>query len=172
VPELKPGDVVIMDNLSSHKRVTVRERIEAAGANLMFLPPCSPDCNPIEKAFSKLKALLCKAAERSVSGLWALIGKLVEIFTPKVCANYFSSCGHDADWSKNAVSCFPTKLHHRHRLSADRITAGRFCLGTASIVGRDALHRASPRSSPQDEITSVSMTQLGGVDKFTHPQPD
>jgi len=97
VPELKPGDVVIMDNLSSHKRATVRERIEAAGANLMFLPPCSPDCNPIEKAFSKLKALLCKAAERSVSGLWALIGKLVEIFTPKEGANYFNSCGHDAD---------------------------------------------------------------------------
>lgn len=68
-PELRPGDVVIMDNLSSHKRVSVRERIEAAGATLRFLQPYSPDFNPIEKAFSKLKAMLRKAEERTVSGL-------------------------------------------------------------------------------------------------------
>ena len=72
--ELRPGDVVIMDNLSSHKRASVRERIEAAGATLRFLPPYSPDFNPIEKAFSRLKAMLRKAGERSVSGLWDLIG--------------------------------------------------------------------------------------------------
>jgi transposase len=95
VPELKPGDVVIMDNLSSHKRVAVRERIEAAGAALRFLPPYSPDFNPIEKAFSRLKAMLRKASERTVSGLWDLIGKLVDIFQPDECANYFSSCGYD-----------------------------------------------------------------------------
>ena len=71
VPELRPGDVVIMDNLSSHKRVSVRERIEAAGATLRFLPPYSPDFNPIEKAFSKLKAMLRKAEERTVSGLFS-----------------------------------------------------------------------------------------------------
>jgi transposase len=97
VPELKPGDIVVMDNLSSHKRSAVRERIEAAGARLVFLPPYSPDFNPIEKAFARLKALLRKAAERTVSGLWDLIGTLVDLFTPPECANYFSSCGYDPD---------------------------------------------------------------------------
>jgi transposase len=92
VPELRPGDVVIMDNLSSHKRTAVRERIEAAGASLMFLPPYSPDFNPIEKAFARLKAMLRKAGERTVSGLWSLIGTLAELFQPQECANYFSSC--------------------------------------------------------------------------------
>ena len=70
VPELRPGDVVIMDNLSSHKGPRVREMIEAAGASLRYLPPYSPDFNPIENAFAKLKALLRKAAERTKSGLW------------------------------------------------------------------------------------------------------
>jgi transposase len=97
VPELRPGDVVIMDNLSSHKRPAVRDRIEAAGATLRFLPPYSPDFNPIEKAFSRLKAMLRKAGERTVGGLWDLIGSLVDIFKPPECANYFSSCGYDPD---------------------------------------------------------------------------
>jgi transposase len=97
VPDLKPGDVVIMDNLSSHKRASVRELIEAAGATLQFLPPYSPDFNPIEKAFSKLKAMLRKAEERTVSSLWDLIGKLVGIFQPTECANYFSSCEYDPE---------------------------------------------------------------------------
>ncbi|WP_234896326.1 transposase [Sinorhizobium meliloti] len=74
VPTLKPGDVVILDNLSSHKRPAARAMIEAAGARMMFLPPYSPDFNPIEKAFSKLKALLRKAAERTVTGLSDRIG--------------------------------------------------------------------------------------------------
>ena len=96
VPELRPGDVVIiMDNLSSHTRDAVRERIEAAGATLRFLPPYSPDFNPIEKAFSRLKAMLTKIGERTVSGLWDLIGKRVDIFQPHEFANYFSSCGYD-----------------------------------------------------------------------------
>lgn len=97
VPELRPGDVVIMDNLSSHKRVSVRERIEAAGATLRFLPPYSPDFNPIEKAFSKPKAMLRKAEERTVRGLWTLIINLVDIFQPHDCANYFSSCGYNPE---------------------------------------------------------------------------
>ena len=97
VPVLQPGDVVIMDNLSSHKRVSVRDRIEAAGATLRFLPPYSPDFNPIEKAFPRLKAMLRTAGERTVNGLWSLIGKLVDIFQPAECANYFSSCGYDPD---------------------------------------------------------------------------
>ena len=97
VPELRPGDVVIMDNLSSHKRPAVRDRIEAAGATLRFLPPDSPDFNPIEKAFSRLNAMLRKVGERTVSGLWDLIGRLMDIFQPAECANYFSSCGYDPD---------------------------------------------------------------------------
>ena len=95
VPTLKPGDIVIMDNLSSHKRAAARELIENAGAKLAFLPPYSPDFNPIEKAFSKLKALLRKAAERTVDGLWAAIGNLIGHITPAECRNYFNSCGYD-----------------------------------------------------------------------------
>lgn len=95
LPTLKPGDVVILDNLSSHKRPAAREMIEAAGATMMFLPPYSPDFNPIEKAFSKLKALLRKAAERTVTGLWDRIGKLIGLIEPKEARNYFNSCGYD-----------------------------------------------------------------------------
>ena len=97
LPELRPGDIVIMDNLSSHKRGAVREKIEAVGATLRFLPPYSPDFNPIEKAFSHLKAMLRKIGERTVNGLWDLIGKLVDIFQPCEFANYFSSCGYDLE---------------------------------------------------------------------------
>ncbi|AMK25786.1 putative transposase C-terminus [Sphingobium sp. TKS] len=97
VPELRPGDIVILDNLSSHKRASVQVLIEAAGATLRFLPPYSPDFNPIEKAFSRLKAMLRKAGERTVSGLWGLIGKLVDIFLPDECANYFKSCGYEPE---------------------------------------------------------------------------
>jgi transposase len=96
VPELRPGDVVIMDNLSSHKGPRVRELIEAAGASLRYLPPYSPDFNPIENAFAKLKALLRKAAERTVDSLWSTIGLLVDAFTPTECANYFAAAGYDA----------------------------------------------------------------------------
>jgi transposase len=87
VPTLTPGDVVIMDNLSSHKGPRVREMIEAAGAELRYLPPYSPDFNPIENAFARLKALLRKAAERTVDRLWAAIGRIVDLFTPAECRN-------------------------------------------------------------------------------------
>lgn len=97
VPTLSPGDVVIMDNLSSHKRRSVREMIEAAGAELRFLPPYSPDFNPIEMAFARLKAMLRKAGERTLDGLWNAIGRLVGMFEPDECANYFAACGYDAD---------------------------------------------------------------------------
>ncbi len=97
VPELKPGDVVILDNLPAHKGPRVREAIEAAGASLLYLPPYSPDFNPIENAFAKLKALLRKAAERTVEGLWAAIGRLLDAFTPAECANYFTAAGYDPD---------------------------------------------------------------------------
>ena len=96
VRSLRPSDVVIMDNLSSHKSQRVRDLIEAAGASLLYLPPYSPDFNPIENAFAKLKALLRKAAERTVDGLWATIGRLIDMFTPQECANYFAAAGYDA----------------------------------------------------------------------------
>ena len=95
VAELKPGDIVVMDNLSSHKRPQVAALIEAAGASLLYLPPYSPDFNPIEKLFAKFKALLRKAAERTVEGLWDAIGKILERFTPRECANYFEAAGYE-----------------------------------------------------------------------------
>ena len=95
-PQLRLGDIVIMDNLSSHKGLRVRELIEAAGARLLYLPPYSPDFNPIENAFAKLKALLRKAAQRTVDGLWTVIGRLLNLFTPRECANYFAAAGYDA----------------------------------------------------------------------------
>jgi transposase len=96
VPELRPGDIVIMDNLSSHKGPRIRQMIEAAGGSLLYLPPYSPDFNPIENAFAKLKALLRKAAERSIEGLWTVIGQLLDAFTPNECSNYFAAAGYDA----------------------------------------------------------------------------
>ncbi len=95
-PELRRDDVVIMDNLSSHKGPKVRAMIEAAGAQLLYLPSYSPDFNPIELAFAKLKALLRKAAERTVEALWTAIGRLLDAFTPAECANYFAAAGYDA----------------------------------------------------------------------------
>ena len=96
VPELRKGDVVVMDNLPGHKGPKVRQLIEAAGAELLYLPPYSPDFNPIENAFAKLKALLRKAAERTVEGLWTAIGKLIDLFTPQECQNLFTAHGYDA----------------------------------------------------------------------------
>ena len=97
VPELRPGDIVVMDNLSSHKGPRARQLIEALGARMLFLPPYSPDFNPIENAFAKLKALLRKAAERTVDGLWSAIGRIVGTFSPTECANYFAAAGYDPD---------------------------------------------------------------------------
>jgi transposase len=96
LPELRPGDVVIMDNLSSHKGPNVRAMIEAAGASLLYLPPYSPDFNPIENAFAKLKALLRKAAQRNLEGLWTAIGQFIPCFAPEECENYFAAAGYDA----------------------------------------------------------------------------
>ena len=96
-PELRPGDVVVMDNLGSHKGAGIRSAIEAAGASLLYLPPYSPDFNPIEQAFAKLKAMLRKAAERTLDDLWRTIGRILETFTPTECANYFAAAGYDAN---------------------------------------------------------------------------
>lgn len=94
-PELRPGDIVVMDNLPSHKISGVREAIERAGARLLFLPPYSPDFNPIEMAFSKFKALLRKAAARTVDDLWSAVAQCLNAFAPAECANYFTAAGYD-----------------------------------------------------------------------------
>jgi len=93
VPTLRPGDIVVLDNLSSHKVAGVREAIEQAGATVLYLPPYSPDLNPIELAFSKLKRLLRDAAERTMEGLWQTIGRLLQRFSAPECANYIRHCG-------------------------------------------------------------------------------
>jgi len=93
-PTLGPGDIVVMDNLSSHKRPAVRAAIRTRGAHLLFLPPYSPDLNPIEQVFAKLKHLLRKAAERSVQATWQRIGSLLDAFPPDECANYLRNSGY------------------------------------------------------------------------------
>lgn len=97
VPELCLGDIVVMDDLGSHKGAGVRAAIEAAGASLLYLPPYSPEFNPIENAFAKLKAMLRTAAARTVEGLWNTIGRIIGTFMPAECANYFAAAGYDPD---------------------------------------------------------------------------
>ena len=97
VPELDPGDSVVMANLPAHKVAGIRQAIEAAGATLLYLPPYSPDCNPIEMAFAKLKALLRKAAARTVDDLWDAIADAIDAFTSTECENYFAAAGYDRD---------------------------------------------------------------------------
>lgn len=94
VPTLRPGDIVIMDNLGSHKSEAVRAAIRAAGARRFFLPPYSPDLNPIEQVFAKLKHLLRKAKARTVEATWRSIGSLIDRFAPGECANYFRNAGY------------------------------------------------------------------------------
>ena len=94
VPILKPGDLVVMDNLGSHKGKAIRKAIRTAGAKLFFLPPYSPDLNPIEQVFAKLKHLLRKAQERTVDATWQRIGSLTQSFSPRECANYFTNSGY------------------------------------------------------------------------------
>jgi transposase len=96
VPTLKPGDIVVMDHLGSHQGTAVRRAIRQAGAKLVFLPPYSPDLNPIENAFAKLKALLRKAAERTVEATWRRSGALLDLVTPAECRNYFANAGYAA----------------------------------------------------------------------------
>ena len=94
VPTLSPGDIVIMDNLRAHKVAGVREAIEAAGAVLLYLPPYSPNLNPIEQLFAKLKALLRKAAKRTIEGLWSAIGRLLDDLSAEECARYLAHDGY------------------------------------------------------------------------------
>jgi len=93
-PALAPGDVVVLDNLAAHKVDGIRQAIAAAGASLLYLPPYSPDLNPIEQLFAKLKALLRKAAARTRAELWSTIGRLLDACPPVECANYLNHCGY------------------------------------------------------------------------------
>lgn len=97
VPTLRPGDVVIMDNLPAHRVSGVRQAIEAAGATRLFLPPYSPDFNPIEQAFAKLKAYLRRVAARTKDALWQAIADALDAFTPQECANYFRNSGYEPE---------------------------------------------------------------------------
>jgi transposase len=94
VPTLKPGDIVVMDNLGSHKGKAVRAALRKAGAKLFLLPKYSPDLNPIEQVFSKIKTLMRKAAERTINALWKRLGKLLDTISPQECANYFRNSGY------------------------------------------------------------------------------
>lgn len=96
-PELKPGDVVVMDNLAAHKVAGVAEAVRTAGATILYLPPYSPDLNPIEQVFAKLKALLRKAAARTRDALWTTIGQLLDAFSPAECRNYLQNSGYAFD---------------------------------------------------------------------------
>jgi transposase len=93
-PTLGPGDIVISDNLPAHKSVAAEKAIRARGARLLFLPPYSPDLNPIEMAFAKLKALLRAKAIRTIDGLWRTIGEICDLFSPEECQNYFVEAGY------------------------------------------------------------------------------
>lgn len=98
VPTLTPGDMVVMDNLPAHKADGIRQAIETAGCKLLYLPPYSPDFNPIENAScSKFKALLRTRAERSVDALWNTVGDIAELFEPQECATYFAAAEYDPD---------------------------------------------------------------------------
>ena len=97
MPQLRPGDIVVMDNLSSHKGPAVQAMIEAAGAHLLYLPPYSPDFNPIENLFAKIKALLGKEAALTIDTLWAAIGRIIELVTPNECQNMFAAARYDPD---------------------------------------------------------------------------
>lgn len=97
VPELKPGDIVVMDNLPAHKVQGVREAIEAAAALLLYLPPYSPDFNPIEMAYAKLKAQLRKAAARTIDDLWNAIAQALDAYSPVECQNYFAAAGYEQE---------------------------------------------------------------------------
>ena len=96
-PTLKAGDVIILDNLSSHKSVTAKQTLKEIGAWFLFLPPYSPDLNPIEMAFSKLKALMRKAAARTFDDLWKAVGKVCDLFTDEECFNYIKAAGYVSD---------------------------------------------------------------------------
>jgi transposase len=103
IPELRPGDIIVLDNLSSHKNEDVKAAVKAAGAELLFLPPYSPDLNPIELVFSKLKTLLRRAAERTIDPLWNRLGELMDHFPPQECSNFIRHAGYAQTRTENGL---------------------------------------------------------------------
>ncbi len=103
LPTLRPGDIVVMDNLAAHKVAGIVEAIESVGARVLYLPPYSPDLNPIEQMFAKLKALLPKAKDRTIDDLWARIGTLLAEVSAQECANYFTNADYDAACSETGL---------------------------------------------------------------------
>jgi transposase len=101
--ETRPGDLVVLDNLAAHKTAAARAAFERCGIGYLYLPPYSPDLNPIENAFSKLKRLVRTAAERTVEGLWAAIGRLIDQFRPAECRNYLRHCGYIATKTRSRL---------------------------------------------------------------------
>jgi transposase len=101
--ETRPGDLLLLDNLPAHKTAGVRATLERSGIDYEYLPPYSPDLNPIENAFSKLKRLVRTAAERTVEGLWAAIGRLIDQIRPDECKNYFRHCGYHATKTRRTL---------------------------------------------------------------------
>lgn len=99
VPVLKHGDIVVLDNLSSHKNKTARDAVRKVGARLFFLPPYSPDLNPIEMMFAKLKTLMRKAEERTVEACWKRVGEVLKAFSPNECSNYLRHAGYASNLS-------------------------------------------------------------------------
>jgi transposase len=99
VPVLKQGDIVVLDNLSSHKNKTARDKVRKVGARLFFLPPYSPDLNPIEMMFAKLKTLMRKAEERTVEACWKRVGEVLKAFSPNECSNYLRHAGYASNLS-------------------------------------------------------------------------
>jgi len=128
VPTLSPGDIVIMDNLSAHKAAGIRDVIEAAGASLLYLPPYSPDFNPIENAFSKLKALLRAKAERTIAALWDTVGSVLDRFTPAECASYFKAAGYEPDQTGHALEAVI------HSIAKKRPNLREFAIGVMEIL--------------------------------------
>src|SRR5262249_24150445 len=143
-PTLGAGDIVIMDNLGSHKVAGVRQAIEARGASLLYLPPYSPDLNPIEQSFAKLKALIRKAAPRTCEALWNAIGTLLDRFLPHECANYFENDGYvlpnrDALLARRSVAVAAAVAARRRAAApADAANDAAPCLGRCrpGLVGR------------------------------------
>jgi transposase-like protein/transposase len=158
VPTLRPGDIVIMDNLRSHKVAGVREAIEAAGATLMFIPPYSPDLNPIEMAFAKLKALLRAKAIRTVEALWNALGTLVGCFTPTECATIsattvISSQRENALWAIRWYVAYPIsyrqleEMMEEHGVEVDHASLNRWVLKYVPLLDQAFRVRKRPVGS-------------------------
>ena len=150
-PTLKEGDIVVMDNLQSHKSERVKFILERFGASVLYLPPYSPDMNPIEKAYAKLKAYLRKLAERTVPGLMALLEACADIFNPKEAANFFAACGYDTDRSGNALAGWHGPLSLTENIDQHFDDLSHIVIGDAVVdllpvaAERDETFEAQPR---------------------------